>query len=1229
MLHASEYPTSRFVRSFDIEAISLPIVYNKYGDHDPNGLMYVLAQDSQRIQQKAKESFALFPPQPYKEVQPLVIRANVGDEIKINFYNKLNRRASIHVQGLKYNVLTSDGANVGLNPDTTTDNFIQYTWFAEKEGVFLFSDLADPRSSEDGTNLHGLFGAIIIEAPESAWYDPVTGRELLSGLFADIYNPAKPAFREYAVFFHDELEIDNKDGLPPIDPHTELANGTTAISYRSEPMRNRLPLMHNGDPAVTDEDISMSSWAYGDPAPPILKAYVGDPAKIRLIHGGIKETHVFHLHNHQWRLDSDDPKSTIIDSISISPQECFTLNILFGAGSLNGMIGDAIFHCHLYPHFHEGMWTFWRVFDRLQEGNDFYPDDTPIDPLQPLRDRPLPPAKDALHPGYPNFINGTFGERPQQPPLGILTADGQNKMNPTPLEQANFVPDFAPGALYTSTCPCQAADHIKVFEIAAVQANIIYNKYGWHDPQGRFFVLKDEIEKYGTLKNYIAKIENEEIRPEPLVIRANAGDCIEVRFTNLLPEFLEESPFQLRTLTDIVGYHIHLVKFDTIVSDGSANGWNNIAGARQYETLIERFFANEELHTVLFHDHLFANSHQQHGMFGAIIIEPAGAEFFDPHTGMSLKSGTQAVIRTRDGKSFREFAIFNHDFALLFDKYDNPLNPPAHPGSDDDPGVMGFNYRCEPMRERLKIKNDPSHIFSSLVYGDPATPVFETYPSDPITIRLLDGAHEEQHVFNIEGLSWHKEITDPLSPLVQAQALGISEAFNLRIDQPYSAGDYLYYSGGIDDIWLGLWGIIRAFSKPNKHLLPLCGARAVPKSDVPPPNAAIRKFEIAAIQKDIKYNRYEDHDPEGLIFVPLSQVCDIQCERKKPVPLILRANAGDWIEITLYNLFDVNQPIQFNDYPSVPLDFPHIPSERVSLSPQFLKFDPIKSSGVNVGYNAVEQTAGPGEVIKYLWHADQEYGTCLLTSYGDLRNHRHHGLFGAIIIEPPAAKYYNTICATNDNHNEQAVITAPGIETFREFVLFAHNGIRLLDANGQLIKTTEQGAHGGGHEAPDHEDTGEKGYNYRSERFFNRLKRIPVIHKVFDSKVHGDPATPLLTAYTGERVIIRLLMPADKPRNISFLLHGHNWRSQPDDPLSNIITAQGAVSAGDVYNIELLNGASKCAGDYLYRSGSLRWDVESGMWGILRIKYRDLFYHCKNVCRSAGEWWKEQWYDKI
>lgn len=135
----------------------------------------------------------------------------------------------------------------------------------------------------------------------------------------------------------------------------------------------------------------------------------------------------------------------------------------------------------------------------------------------------------------------------------------------------------------------------------------------------------------------------------------------------------------------------------------------------------------------------------------------------------------------------------------------------------------------------------------------------------------------------------------------------------------------------------------------------------------------------------------------------------------------------------------------------------------------------------------------------------------------------------------------------------------------------------------------------------DHEDTGEKGFNYRSERFFNRLKRIPIISKVFSSKTHGDPATPILESYTGERVIIRYLIPADKPRNISFVLHGHNWLAQPDDPFSRRISVQGAVSVGGVYNIELENGASEYPGDYLYRSGSLKWDVESGMWGIFRV----------------------------
>lgn len=135
---------------------------------------------------------------------------------------------------------------------------------------------------------------------------------------------------------------------------------------------------------------------------------------------------------------------------------------------------------------------------------------------------------------------------------------------------------------------------------------------------------------------------------------------------------------------------------------------------------------------------------------------------------------------------------------------------------------------------------------------------------------------------------------------------------------------------------------------------------------------------------------------------------------------------------------------------------------------------------------------------------------------------------------------------------QEAVITAPGIESFREYVLFIQNGIRLLDADDTLIQTAA--ADGG--EPVDAEDTGEKGYNYRSERFANRLKKDGRVWKVFSSKVHGDPATPIWKAYPGDRVIFRTMMPADKPRNISLAVHGHLWREQPEDALSRVVPLQ-------------------------------------------------------------------------
>ena len=42
-----------------------------------------------------------------------------------------------------------------------------------------------------------------------------------------------------------------------------------------------------------------------------------------------------------------------------------------------------------------------------------------------------------------------------------------------------------------------------------------------------------------------------------------------------------------------------------------------------------------------------------------------------------------------------------------------------------------------------------------------------------------------------------------------------------------------------------------------------------------------------------------------------------------PKPLILRANVGDWLEVTLHNLWDPDCPVPYFNYPTVPLELKH------------------------------------------------------------------------------------------------------------------------------------------------------------------------------------------------------------------------------------------------------------------------------------------------------------------
>ena len=110
---------------------------------------------------------------------------------------------------------------------------------------------------------------------------------------------------------------------------------------------------------------------------------------------------------------------------------------------------------------------------------------------------------------------------------------------------------------------------------------MVLNKKGWHYPQSRFITLWEDVAR--TVRNDRA--------PEPFFIRTSTSDATELWHTNLVPNYYELDDFQVRTPTDVIGQHIHLVKFDVTSSDGGSNGWNYEDGTFGPSEVRDRIYA--------------------------------------------------------------------------------------------------------------------------------------------------------------------------------------------------------------------------------------------------------------------------------------------------------------------------------------------------------------------------------------------------------------------------------------------------------------------------------------------------------------------------------------------------------------------------------------------------------------------------------------------------------------
>jgi len=732
-------------------------------------------------------------------------------------------------------------------------------------------------------------------------------------------NPVEPdrnqPFREFTVVYHDEIKAvqafpqfdEEINGQPnPLAFTLHSVRDAFAINYGTagigaEILANRFGVGPMAKcPDCLFEEFFLSSWVIGDPAQivdipantrnstgqlitgfkatkvffpddpsNVHHAYMNDNVKMRVAHAGPKEHHIHHLHAHQWLHTPESDNSTYLDSQAQGPAYSFTTEIAHGgAGNRNKTPGDAIFHCHFYPHFAMGMWELFRVHDVFEAGTKLdangrptstsrrLPDaeiaaGTPIPALVPIPTIVMPVMPTPAFQGYPFYIAAQAGHRPPTPPLDVIDDGGlprhyiiggtavhhkehlpQFDLNKARLDfdkslvkaEAVFVPEtgtaaelaamdfhavrthasFTPegaaanfitngrpkaqGAPLADPCVSDtgaAAGVARLYKGANIQLDIKLNKAAWHFGQSRISTLWADVQP--TLNGTRA--------PEPLFFRANTNDCITFHQTNLVPRVYLQDDFQVRTPTDTMGQHIHLVKFDVLASDGAANGFNyedgtfspeevierirairafngctgidsgdardnttvcpkarahpffNVLGAK---TTVQRWYADNVLNnlgqdrtlrTVFTHDHFGPSTHQQTGLYAGLVIEPQGSKWRHPETG-AIFGGAGVPPRFDGGPtSWRadiltsnvadSYREFLLEFADFQLAYDG--NRPVNPPAKNEPGLP---FLLEPA-QICPGSNFPPPCPEAIAAADVGT-MSVNYRNEPVAMRVRD-----------------------------------------------------------------------------------------------------------------------------------------------------------------------------------------------------------------------------------------------------------------------------------------------------------------------------------------------------------------------------------------------------------------------------------------------------------------------------------------------------------
>ncbi len=641
-----------------------------------------------------------------------------------------------------------------------------------------------------------------------------------------------------------------------------------------------------------------------------------------------------------------------------------------------------------------------------------------------------------------------------------------------------------------------------------------------------------------------------------------------------------------------------------------------------------RWWVDADVGLVFWHDHAFGATTWPHGGIGSTIVEPWGSTYHDPKTGKLIRSGpvadihgTEPVAYARNG-SFRELVVQLHDTVPHNAQLVTAGNPPGlsrknaiaagqsisfqmpttilevafpHLNGGTHTTGGGFNFRSASLSARLAANPDASMLFSSKAHRDPDTPMLRAYLGDNVVFRLLHGMQNETHTFVVSGHGYRPERYDRDSRVTNTIHIGIAERYDLATTAggyQQIAGDYLIYNGRTSHFSEGSWTIFRVYDKPNKNLRPLEGTRGIlPNKPICSAGAPVKNFSVVAIDKALKFNpNTEDMievdfernlllaNPNGKVFVLENEVSKVADDNIMPHPLTLHVNIGDCIKIKLTN---------------------RLKKGKTSIHVNNIAFDPRDSQGINVGYNKGDQTVKPGASKTYTFfaHPGFKINGGLIWDFGDLVTNVRDGLYGGIIIGPRGSVYRDPETGKDislgnswkaDVIIDKSYPENAGLENYRDFALYFQDEDNILGTSFMPYLQNVAGL---------------TGVNYRLEPWTYREDEGCELGNMFTPCVaaDSDPATPVLKAHAGDKVMINVF-GAHNEQNQMFSLDGHQWRRHMDQNGSDMIDVQ-QFGAGEYLQAFLRSGAGGTyhnPGTYLWLNARTPYQ-QAGQWGYFKV----------------------------